>query len=103
MKKYIASIHKAAEQTATVMTHQVRQHASKSGWTPEAADSLNVKYVDGKFVAHSSSGDAFTHEYGSETSRPTAAVRKFSSQSNKISGPFFANILSSNLAKGRKK
>lgn len=103
MKKYIAAIHKAAEQTATVMAHQVRHHAANSGWSPEAAQSLDVKYVDGKFVASSSNGDAFTHEYGSQTSAPTAAVRKFSHHSDKISGPVFADILSKNLSKGRKK
>ena len=103
MKKYIAAIHKAAEQTATVMTNQVRQHASSNGWTPEAAQSLNVKYVDGKFVAHSNHPEAFTHEYGSQTQSPKASVRRFSHHSDKISGPVFADILSKNLSKGRKK
>lgn len=102
MKKYIAAVHKAAEHTASVMTHQIRQHALNSGWSPEAANSLTVKYNDGKFSAHSSNGQAFVHEYGSEGRAPSAAVRKFSHHSDKIAGPVFSSLFNATLKKGKK-
>lgn len=102
MKQYIAAIHKAAEQTASLMTHEMRQHAINSGWTPEAANSLTVKYSDGNFVAHSAHEGAFIHEYGNEGTPPTAAVRKYGKTAANSAAPLFNHLYDKTLKKGRK-
>lgn len=102
MKKYIAAIEHAAAQTARVMGAQLRNSAVNDGWHPDAASSLNVEYRDGKFVASSTSGNAFDHEFGTETSTPKATVRSYSKDSHLHAGHVFNGIFNNHLQKGKK-
>jgi hypothetical protein len=102
VKKYIAAIEHAAAQTARVMGAQLRTSAINDGWHPDAASSLSVEYKDGKFVANSSSGHAFDHEFGTETSIPKATVRNYGKNSHHHAGGVFNGVLNNRLQKGKK-
>jgi hypothetical protein len=72
--------HKAANDTASFMTHQLRQSALQHGWDRDVVENTNVEYASGKFtvkVHPDYSARAFVHEYGDETTRPTAVLRKY--------------------------
>jgi hypothetical protein len=71
----------AAADTAKFMTSELRHHALSDGWDPEVANSLHVHY-DGKsygvHIPEEHYNKAFEHEYGTESTRPLATIRKFS-------------------------
>ena len=72
--------HKAANDTASFMTHQLRQSALQHGWDRDVVENTSVEYGGNKFtikVHPDYSARAFVHEYGSETQRPTAVFRKY--------------------------
>lgn len=80
----IASIrkatHKASQDTAAFMTHQLRMSALQHGWDKDVVANTHVEYADKKFTVKihpDYSARAFEHEYGSEVKRPTAVVRKY--------------------------
>ena len=102
MKKYIAAVEHAAAQTARVMGAQLRSKALNDGWHPDAAASLNVEYKDGKFVATSASDAAFDHEFGTETSSPTASIRNYGKNSHAHAGETFTHLFNSKLDRGKK-
>ena len=80
MKRLLEATQKAKQDTARVLTSQLRQHALNSGWHPEVVDHIAVTNKGGKFTADihpDYAARAFTHEYGNETTRPTATIRKF--------------------------
>lgn len=69
---------------STLMSEDIRSHVKKHGWDDKVAENLSVKYDDGKFVAHIPAEyeeQAWVHEYGSETSAPTAAIRNYGKSS----------------------
>ena len=65
---------------AAAMTEDIRNHAVAHGWDPIVASTLQVKYNGENYQVHipeHHADAAFKHEYGSETSSPTAAIRKY--------------------------
>ncbi len=62
------------------MTADLRGHAYHNGWHPDVINNTHVTY-DGKSfstVVHPDHHEAaLNHEYGTETSRPTAVIRKY--------------------------
>jgi hypothetical protein len=80
VKNFLDALQKAAHETAAYMTFDVRQSARNHGWENHEANSLRVRYTDGKFGVHAE-GDhseaALTKEYGTEKNRPTAVMRKY--------------------------
>lgn len=101
MKKYIAAIEHSAAQTARVMGAQLRSSAINDGWEKDAAGSLRVEYKEGKFVATSGSGEAFDHEFGTETSKPKATIRNYGKNSHKYASKVFNSTLHNRLKKGK--
>ena len=80
MKRLLEVTQKAKADTARLMTSQLRQHAHESGWDGDVIDSLQVVHEDGKFrtqIHPDYAARAFTHEYGSETVKPTGTIRKY--------------------------
>lgn len=80
MKHVIDSLGDAAAITASKLTAGIRRSAQDSGWAPHVANSLSVVYQDGKFdvsIPEEHADEAWKYEYGSETRRPTAVLRKY--------------------------
>lgn len=98
------AVDKAAADSAVIMTHQLRQHALQHGWEPDVTSGLYVKHHEGKFSIniHPSVADrAFVHEYGNETKRPTAALRKYINDTS-FADKALLNRLSHHYSKGSK-
>ena len=65
---------------AAAMTEDIRRHAVDHGWDPVVAGTLHIKYENGNYKVHipeEHADNAFKFEYGSETTSPTAAIRKY--------------------------
>lgn len=95
MKKLLEATQKAKQDTAQYMTAQLRQHAIQNGWDADVANTLQVAHENGKFVAkvHPDYADrAFVHEYGTETVRPTATIRKFMNDPHVINNAFMVTL-----------
>jgi hypothetical protein len=79
----IEALEKAAHNAASYMTTDLRHRALEAGWHPEVAGNLNVTFDGKSFTAHvhpDYKERAFEHEFGSETQRGTAVLRKFANQ-----------------------
>jgi len=95
LRSILENIHKAAHDTAQFMEGEVRERALASGWKPEVVDNLHVRFHNNKFsvfVHDKFVGDALTHEFGNETKRPTAVLRKYGNKPGKASANFVANL-----------
>lgn len=70
----------AAKETSLVMTAQLRDECIASGWSEKVANRIRVVYKGNKFVVDipdSVKSEADNLEYGTPTSQPTAAIRRF--------------------------
>lgn len=102
MKHVIDALDDAAAITASKLTAGIRRTAHESGWAPHIAESLSVVYKEGKFdvsVPEEHSDEAWKYEYGSQTRRPTAVIRKYQ-HSNAESKAFFSTL--NHIAGGKK-
>ena len=80
MKKFLDAAHAAAGDTARFMTGQLRHHALNHGWDADVVANTHVVFEDNKFSTHIHPDyvdRAFVHEFGNESNRPTAVIRKF--------------------------
>lgn len=96
MKLYLDAIHKATDDMAEHMSGQLRLAAIKDGWEPEVANGLSISVQNGE--PHYSLGTthkdrAFVHEFGNETQRPKATVRKFLNNSTDATAVFAASAI----------
>ena len=87
----LKNVQKALEQaipgTEATLTEKLRQSAIAHGWHPDVVAHMNVQHKDGAFhavIAPEYSDRAFVHEFGDESSRPTAVLRKFGNDTNAI-------------------
>jgi hypothetical protein len=95
LKRLRQATQSAVQDTAVSMTNQLRQSALKSGWDKDVVANMHVQHSDGKFNVHVSpeyKDRAFVHEFGNETVRPTAVIRKFSSNTKEVQQSFMSNI-----------
>lgn len=77
------------------MTGQLRQEAKKSGWPRHIVGNMGVIYDENRFQVHVHDrhfDEAHALEYGTEHSRPTAAIRR-SSNRTKGADEFFTETL----------
>lgn len=68
-----------AHQTAKELTSELRERALKSGWDHDVVAHMHVEYSDKqmKVNVHPDYAErAFKHEFGTETTSPSAAIRK---------------------------
>ena len=96
MKKLKDAVHVAAHAAARQMTSDIRQSALDHNWHPDVVRNMQVKYTDGSFNVHihpDYEERAFVHEYGSETSRPTAVIRKYETQSHNAVSTFATSFM----------
>lgn len=98
--KYASALTQAGQETAIVMTAQLRSQCIASGWDKSVADRIKVTFSSKGFKViypDEVKRDVENLEYGTPSSQPTAAIRKFMnrldkpasymlSRANKISG-----------------
>jgi hypothetical protein len=79
MKHIHSAVEHAAKQTSRYMTGQLRREAKASGWPRQVSANMGVIYDNKKFQVHvqdSHLSEANDLEYGTTSSRPTAAIRR---------------------------
>jgi hypothetical protein len=79
MKHIHSAIEHAAKQTSRYMTGQLRRETKASGWPRQVSANMGVIYDNKKFQVHvhdSHISEANDLEYGTTSSRPTAAIRR---------------------------
>jgi hypothetical protein len=82
MKQFSNAATKALDALPLFMTQDLRNKALENGWSPDVANSISVVREAGVFsvkVGAEHAAQAFTHEYGNESMRPTAVIRRFDS------------------------
>jgi hypothetical protein len=85
----------AVKSTEGTLTQQLRDSASKNGWHPEIVNGLRVAHDGEKYsvVVNPEHADrAFVHEYGDETNKPTAVIRKFSDDTANIHSVYLSHL-----------
>lgn len=92
MKHIIDAIHRAAQETTEFITGDIQSHATKVGWSHEAASDVSVKYHEGHFSAVADSDSAFISEYGAETARPKPALRSYAKSSPAAEAALLGNV-----------
>lgn len=86
MTDQVLLIQKASKEAAVLITSDIHNYLVNAGWPAEAAYSVQVTYDNSGFgfvFEGSGAEKADVLEYGSESERPTAAIRKYFSQSEK--------------------
>jgi hypothetical protein len=102
MKHVLKHFPQAAAETARSMTYDLRNSAIEHGWHPEVANNLFIVHDGSQFKVHVP--DAYKKtvhelEYGTETQRPTAVLRKFNNRPESMDKAFMKSI--SRLTKGK--
>jgi len=95
MKHIHSAVEQAAKHTSRYMTGQLRKEAKASGWPRHITGNMGVIYDNNKFEVHVHDrhlSEAQDLEYGTEKSRPTAAIRR-SSNRTKEAEQFFIGTL----------
>jgi hypothetical protein len=95
LKSILNNIQKASHDTAQFIEGQIRQSALDHGWDKKVVDNTHVRFQDNKFSVYVHDkyvGNALTHEYGNETSRPTAVIRKYDNNPTGAGANFIQNL-----------
>lgn len=77
------------------MEGEIRQSALSHGWDQNVVNNLHVRYHNNKFnvyVHDKFVSDALTHEYGDETARPTAVLRKYNNNPGTAADTFIKSL-----------
>jgi hypothetical protein len=78
------------------MTADLRQRALSSGWHPDVVENMHVQFGDEGFkvnIHEDHAEKAWIHEYGNETSRPTALLRKYANDDSDAKNMFMSNVI----------
>jgi hypothetical protein len=95
LRSILNNLHNAAHDTAQFIEGQIRQSALDHGWDKKVVENTHVRFHDKKFnvyVHDKYVGDALTHEYGDETARPTAVIRKYKNNPTGASAEFVKHL-----------
>jgi hypothetical protein len=102
MKNVLKHLPQAAAEAARSMTYDLRNSALDHGWHPEVANSLYIVHDGSEFKVHVPKKHKQTvHEleYGTETQRPTAVLRKFNNRPEYMEKALLKSL--SRLTKGK--
>jgi len=94
MSELVNGLDAALSQSVTHLTDLLQESAQKSGWSKDLSQSINIGYAGNVLqtnVPKDREEEVFQKEYGTETSAPTAVLRKFSSH------PKAANIMDKHM------
>jgi len=89
------ALKKFSDDAAGNLTDKLRQSALAHGWDKDVVAHLTVEHSNNSFNVHvhpDYQDRAFVHEYGSETQRPTAVIRKFSNRKAEIQAAIAGNL-----------
>lgn len=95
MKTLVEAALKAAEDTAVVLTHGVRDSAVSHGWDDGIVSNMAVSYSNNSYsvdIHPEVEPLAMDKEFGTETSRPTAAIRKYGNDLSKAEQAFIRSL-----------
>lgn len=95
IKKFNQALNSASRETTRLMSAHLRSEAQASGWPNHVSRSLRVSHSKDGFTAHVSSKhyeQAMDLEYGTPSTQPTAAVRRFANRQEEAEH-FFVNRL----------
>jgi len=95
VEKFLKVLDKAAIASTDHMTKQVRNRAEDAGWDKEVVQSTAVVYDGGKFSAKiegPASDKGFVHEFGDQTSPPTAILRQYGNDPQAASDAFLSYL-----------
>jgi hypothetical protein len=87
MIKYQHALTKAGVEAARSLTMDLQQSATDHGWHPDIVKHLSVSYNGSHLNIHypdEIKSQVHNLEYGTETSAPSAVLRKFKSRSRHI-------------------
>lgn len=85
MKQFLESLDKASKDAARHMQRDLRRQARAHGWESDVVKNTFVEYDGESYkvkVPSSHADQAFVHEFGAPSSRPTAAIRRYDSSDN---------------------
>jgi hypothetical protein len=80
LNNFKESLNKASVETTRMMSAHLRSEAQASGWPSHIVRGLNVTHNKGSFsvnVHRSHRAEAMNLEYGTPSTQPTAAIRRF--------------------------
>jgi hypothetical protein len=95
ISKVKEAIQKSTGDVASSLTTKLRESALEHGWDRDVVANLHVVHNNGSFDVHvhpDYKDRAFVHEYGNESVRPTAVIRKFSNQKGVIHGELLQHV-----------
>lgn len=98
-KAFHSALNKTIDETSHVMSLHLKSEAEASKWPNHITSGLHVRYSKNGFEAHVSDKhlrEAQDFEYGTPTTQPTAAIRRFGNRQNEM-GTFLAGRLSHHL------
>jgi len=81
MRMFREALDKAAKDTASYVTADLRHSAREHGWSEDVVTNMHVRHEEDGYKVHvpdDLKDKAFVHEFGDENSPPTAAIRKYS-------------------------
>ena len=99
MIKSNTSFNRAVKSAARELTHGLRKHALKNGWPEEVIRGIGIHHNGKEFKLHTSPAVEdliWKHEYGDETSTPTAIIRKFFNDKSKLSEVVYRHYVRQN-------
>jgi len=102
MKHVLKHFPQAVAEAARSMTYDLRNSAIEHGWHPDIANSIHITHNGSEFKVHVPKKHKQTvHEleYGTETQRPTAVLRKFNNRPEYMEKAFLKSL--SRLTKGK--
>jgi hypothetical protein len=82
-KKVFDAFHKANKETSHLLSAGLRDEARASDWPTHIINGMHVSYADGKFkmnVADHHRAEAHNIEYGTPSTQPNAAMRRFANR-----------------------
>lgn len=85
-------INNAASTAAAAITRDLRQYLVSLGWTNTAASAVSVHYSSAAFkvkITGTHKKEAEIFEYGTESQRPTAGIRKYLNRDQAIQEIYF--------------
>ncbi|CAB4166924.1 hypothetical protein UFOVP964_23 [uncultured Caudovirales phage] len=83
LDSFHSALQKASHETSRFMSSQLRNEAHASGWPSHIVSNMHVKYGEAGFEAHvhdSHKAEAKNLEYGTPSTQPSAAVRRYSNR-----------------------
>ncbi len=95
LSKFNQAIKSASHETTRLMSARLRSEAQASGWPSHVSRTLHVKHGNDGFEAHISNKHyetAMDLEYGTPSTQPTAAVRRFKNRQDEAEHFFLGRL-----------